>query len=338
MNRLTRCCLVAAFLAAAVTSARAAEVDALLPKETEQVVFVNFKQVLDSDIVKKYAMGQIKQAMAGEDVKAYLEAAGLDPMKDIDKATVGFWGSTGDDMKAVGVLRGKFDAKKLFDSAKAQADMEKGKVEIITEKVDGAEVVLVKFINEGDKEKGFYVNVADSATLIGATSKKLALDAVASFNKKEKAKLSKELTALVLKQDEKASMFYCMITEGKFKDVPAEGFNGLKQVGVDGEKLKEQLEKMNTMSITVRVGKEIKLDAIMGMKDADSAEEFNGSLGKLIDTANTFLPFIGNMQPKAKGLIDDLTKTLKAKAKDKDVTLTLALQAESIGSAMGKDE
>ena len=90
--------------------------------------------------------------------------------------------------------------------------------------------------------------------------------------------------------------------------------------------------------ITVRVGKEIKLDAIMGMKDADSAEEFNGSLGKLIDTANTFLPFIGNMQPKSKGLIDDLTKTLKAKAKDKDVTLTLAIQAESIGSAMGKDE
>ena len=56
--------LVGAVLAAGLAApARAAEVDPLLPAETESVMFVNVRQVLDSDLVKKYALGQIKQAL-----------------------------------------------------------------------------------------------------------------------------------------------------------------------------------------------------------------------------------------------------------------------------------
>ena len=76
------------------------------------------------------------------------------------------------------------------------------------------------------------------------------------------------------------------------KDVPANAFDGLKQLGVDGEKMKEQLEKMNTVAVTLNLGKEVKFSAVMGMKDADAADEFGGSLDKLGEKMKSFLPFL----------------------------------------------
>ena len=335
MRRFSRCLFAAVLLASAAATARAAEVDPLLPKETEQVVHVNIKQILDSDIVKKYAMGQIKQALQGEQVKAQLEALGLDPLKDFERLSIGFWGSGGADMNAQMILRGKFDAKKLFESAKDQAGKTPDKVSIEEE----GDFKFVKIA--GDNGKPFFVSVADEKTIVGGTEKKLVTEGLTAFNKKEKAKLGKELTALVLKQDEKASLFYCGITEGKFSEVPASAFDQLKAVGVDGEVFKKQLNGMLNMAVTVRLGKEVNLDMTMGMKDDDAAEEFGGKKGnltKLIDTAKTFLPLIGGQQPKAKDLVDDLVNTLKADVKGKDVIVTLKVRADSIGSVAGKSD
>ena len=335
MRRVSRLLFAAVLLVGGASAARAAEVEPLLPKETEQVVHVNFKQMLDSDIVKKYALGQLKQAMQGADVKDKLEALGLDPLKDIDQATVGLWGGV-EDMSLVGVLKGRFDAKKLFDAAKVESDKNKDKVKIVTEKAGEKEVTLIKFENENGKPA--FITVADEKTILIGTDKKLALAAVEGFNGKAKAALGKELTALLLKQDEKASLFYAGVTKGKFKDIPASQFDGLKNIGVDGEKFKEQLERMETAAVTVNVGKEIVFTAVMGMKDADSAQDFNTTLDKLVDTAKTFLPLLGGQQPKAKTFIDDLTKTLGVKAKDKDVTLNFTLSSKAIGDAIGTDE
>ena len=84
--RLSRLGLAAVFAATLVAPvARAAEPDKLLPAEADTVVFVNFKQILEADVVKKYALDQIKQALAGQDAKKLLEDMGLDPMKDIEK-------------------------------------------------------------------------------------------------------------------------------------------------------------------------------------------------------------------------------------------------------------
>jgi hypothetical protein len=326
----------AVLLVGGVTAtARAAEVTPLLPKETEQVVHVNFKQMLDSDIVKKYALGQIKQAMQGADVKDKLEALGLDPLKDIDTATMGFWGGTAD-MSLVGVVKGRFDAKKMFEAAKVEADKNKDKIKILTEKAGEKEVTLIKFENENGKPAFF--TVADDSTILIGTDKKLALAAVEAFNAKAKAALTKELTALVLKQDEKASLFYAGVVKGKFKELPAAGFDGLKNVGIDGEKFKEQLEKMDTAAVTMNLGKEMTFSAVMGMADADAAQDFNTTLDKLVDTAKTFPPLLGGQQPKFKTVIDDLTKTLGTKAKDKDVTLKFSLTAKAIADAAGVEE
>ena len=47
-----------------------------------------------------------------------LEELGLDPLKDIDRVTIGSWGKGPEDMKRSCVVRGKFDPEKLFKAAK----------------------------------------------------------------------------------------------------------------------------------------------------------------------------------------------------------------------------
>ncbi|MCU0703161.1 MAG: hypothetical protein MUF18_04130 [Fimbriiglobus sp.] len=335
MRRFSRSLLALVLTTAVAATTRAAEVEPLLPKDTEQVVHMNFKQMLDSDIMKKYAMGQLKQALQGEDIKKVLETLGLDPLKDIERATMGIWTKEAD-TNVLGVIKGKFDTKKLYEGAKAFSADSQAKMELLTESVDGKDVTLVKMT--GDNGKPGYLTVADESTILVGTEKKIAIDALASFNKKEKAKLSKELTALLLKQDDKASMYLAAVTEGKLKDIPEESLEALSNIGLDPKKLKGQLEKMSTVSVTLNMGKEVKLAAVMGMKDADAAEDFNGTLDKLVETAKVFLPLAVNRFPQGKTMIDDLTKTLGVKTKDKDVTLSLSLTAQAIGDLAGKDE
>ena len=67
MIRLTRWSVgaVALTFALAAVPARAAEVDKLLPPESEAAVYLNFRQVLESELVKKFALEQLKQCSPG---------------------------------------------------------------------------------------------------------------------------------------------------------------------------------------------------------------------------------------------------------------------------------
>src|SRR3954468_15012654 len=176
--------LFAAAVLALVAAApvRAAEVDVLLPAETEAVMFVNVKQILDSDLVKKYALGQIKQALQGNENQKLLKDLGLDPLKDIDRVTVGSWGKGPEDMEAVAIVRGRFDPEKLFAAAKDQAGKNADKMAIVEEKVGDKTYKLVK-ITQDNQPKPFYVAVADEKTIVGANDKKLTTNILAAAEK-----------------------------------------------------------------------------------------------------------------------------------------------------------
>lgn len=314
--------LAAAALAAPVAPARAAEVDALLPAETEAVIYVNVRQILDSELVKEFALGQLKQALQGEDAQKMTKQLGIDPLKDIDTLVAGTWGKDPKNMQGLAVLYGKFNPEKLFAAAKTAAEDKPGEVDIVSE----GKYKLVKFTPKKDDQKPIFVAVADEETVVASNDPKVVVAAVQT-NEKDNPKpvLMKPLAALVLAQDDKASMYMCGLTEGKV-DVPP----NLNLPGVDGAKLAKQLETMQNVAVTLRVTKDIALEIGMGMKDEDAADDFAGSVDQLIGTAKTFLPFIAGNQPQAKPLVDDVTKTLKSKVKEKTVNVTVSLTADSL--------
>ena len=325
------------FLAATVTaglsmaaSARAAEIDTLLPSETESVVFVNVKQILASDIVKKYALGQLKQMMeSNEDAQRMMKDLGIDPMKDIDRVTAGTWGKDKDDMKVVAIVRGTFDPAKLMATAEKKAKTDGDKVAVVAE----GKYKLIKFTNE-KSPKPFYASAADETTLVGSTDKKLLVGVLDAAAEKSKPAVKKELAKLLLTMDEKASMYLCGVVDGSKVEIPA----NLNIPNVDGAKLAKQLEKLTNLSFTVRITDEVTVDGNAGMKDTDSADDFGETLSQLIGTVKGFLPLVTMQQPKLKTLADEVGKTLKSKVKDKEVSLSLKISADSIDKATGGND
>ena len=131
---------VAAVLAgASAPAARAADVDKYLPADSEYVVAVNVRQVLDSEIIKKYALGQIKDLLAGSDPQKFLKDLGLDPLKDVDRVVIGASGTDQTDFKGLVIVHGKFDPQKLYKAAEAQTKKDPDHFSLVK---DGADVMF----------------------------------------------------------------------------------------------------------------------------------------------------------------------------------------------------
>jgi hypothetical protein len=328
MTFVKRTVLAAAVVAAgfAAAPARAADVDALLPADTEQVFRVNMRQILESDLIKKYALAQIKQALEGNEAQKMLQELGMDPLKDIDTLTGGVWGDNPQEMKGLFVVRGKFDLEKLMTAAKAQAEKNGDKVAIVKE----GSYTLIK-VTVDNRPDPFYVSGLDEKTVVGGTDKKLVIDALKA-DPKAKPAVKKELAELVAKMDEKASMFICGLSNGKVGDIPP---NPLFD---NPEKLKKQLEKMEALSMTVKVTGDVTLDINMAMKDGDAADDFGTSVDELLGKAKAFLPFLAMQNPNMKPIVTEISKTLKSKVDKKAVSVTAKLSGDAISKAAGADD
>src|SRR5687767_10960309 len=99
-SRLGLGAALAVVLAASPTT-RAAEPDKLLPADADTVMVVNVKQIIGSEIIKKYALEQMKQALQGGEAQKFFGELGLDPLKDVDKIVVGASGKDQADAKAL---------------------------------------------------------------------------------------------------------------------------------------------------------------------------------------------------------------------------------------------
>ena len=201
MKLLTRLALLT-LLALPASPVRSAEVESLLPAETETVMYVNFRQILDSDLFAKYARGQIEQALKGNDAQKMLNDLGLDPLKDVDRLVGGTWGTGPENMKALFVVRGKFDPAKLFDAVQVAIKKDPDKIDIVSE----GDYKIIKIMPE-NQDKPIYASVASEKAIVVATDKKLVATALADAQKGGKAKIKQELADLVSKQDGKVSMF-----------------------------------------------------------------------------------------------------------------------------------
>src|SRR5437762_221558 len=83
LSRMGICSLTLA-LAFVSVPAQAAEVSKFLPSDSEAVWTLNVKQLLDSGLVKKYAMAEITKNLKGNaDAQKAMAALGFDPLKDV---------------------------------------------------------------------------------------------------------------------------------------------------------------------------------------------------------------------------------------------------------------
>lgn len=314
-------------LAAAGLPARAANPEALLPAETETIIRLNIRQLLDSDLFKKYAKAQLEQALKGNEAQKTLQKLGMDPLKDVDSLTGGLWGDNPQEMSFLFVLAGKFDPEKLFAAVEEEAKKNGDKVSIVK---DG-DVTLVKVVAE-KRPDPLYLSVADKNTVVLGSDKKVVVDAMKADPKAAKSAVKKELVELYGKQDAKASLTVVALSNGKVGNIPP---NPLVE---DPDKLKKQLEKLQSVAMTLRVTGDVGLEVVMGMKDKDAADDFGATLDDLLNKVKGLLPFAAAQNPNFKPVVNELTKTLKSSVKDGNVVLSAKVSADAIGKAAGSDD
>ena len=327
MLRLSRLVLGAVLAAGlAVNGARAAEPDKLLPAEADTVVCVNVKQLLDSDIAKKYALEQIKQVLEGKDAQKFLGDLGLDPLKDIDKVVVGAEVKGRNDMKFLMIVHGSFKPDQLYKAAESQSKKEPDKFAMVK---DG-DTVIFKFTPENGQPP-VYGTVVNEKTVIAGSDKKMIATALKASESAKKAAIKQELHDLVKKVDEKSSVYAVGIVKGKFEELqlPRNDF-------IDLSKLQKALPLTNSVAVSVKVAADVNVEVTLGMKDADAADEMRVALDEALKVVKALAPLAGAGDPRAKPL-GDVLNTIRTSAKEKDVVVTGKVTGANIGRMMRKD-
>ncbi|MDB5309258.1 MAG: hypothetical protein JWO38_3460 [Gemmataceae bacterium] len=322
MIRLSRLGLGAfsAVVLAGAPTARAADPDKLLPADAEFAFSFNVNQVLESEIVKKYALEQIKQALQGNDAQKFMKELGLDPLKDIEKVVIGGSGKDQTDVKFLVIVHGKFDPDKLYKAAEAQTKKDGDHFSLVK---DGKDVM---FKYQPDTGNPMYGTVVDESTVVLGVDKKSISTALATAGESKKPAVSKDLSALITKMDDKASVWVAWVAKGKLDNLKI-------PPGAGGPNLPAQLAKLDTVSAVVRVTADVTAEITFGMKDADAADEMGKTIEDGLMQIKGLLPFLTAQNPQMKPLAE-AAKTLKSTVKDKGVVVSAKLTGSAIGQML----
>jgi len=194
--------LVAGFLV--TTNAPAADLDRMVPSDAEAVMKLNIKQVLDSALVKKYALDIIKQSLQNPEAQQMVTATGLDPLKDLDSITVTASGTTSP--RVLIVVRGRFNAAKINAAMETHAQKEKTLTKIQEGKLT---------IWKAEKDQNpLYTTVPNQGSMVMSTDKDYLIKSVGDEGKNQN---SAELRAAVGKVPGKESLWVAGIITDDIK-------------------------------------------------------------------------------------------------------------------------
>lgn len=311
------------------TTVRAAEPDKLLPSWTELVLQVNVRQILDSDITKKYALEQLKQLLDGNDAKKILTELGLDPLKDIDQLVVGGSGTNKEDLKLIIIVHGKFNPDKLAKAAEAQTKRDPDKFSKLVE----GDTTIYKFQPDGSDRPG-YATILDETSIIVSTEKKVVANAAKASENNAPANIKGELASLIRKIDGKSSIYVASIVKGKFDDVKIPGGGNLP---IDLSAFQELLPKIETISAVVQVKSDVNIEVTFGMKNEGAAGDFQNAFDEFMKQVKPLIQIAGAAEPRAKPVVDILG-TIKSSTKNKDVVIVGKVTGANIGKMVNPDD
>ncbi len=250
---------------------RAADIDKLLPNNSDAVVIVNVKQITESNLFKNY-QDQIKELIQNNaEAKKTLEDLGLDPFKDIYTIMIAGPGNKQDE--GLIIVEGRFNRGKLEARAEAAAKDPKEGVKIVKE----GNYKIYEVEGKNNREPGFGAIVSDSV-LVFAPKKDLILDALDKHAGKKKLELKKELADLLAKVDSKRSISVVALPTGLGAPQPVQEF------------------AKNIKSVTggVTISDEVKANFILAAKDEKGAKSVAETLDDGLSQAKGLIALVAN--------------------------------------------
>ena len=321
MARTFRVLTGAALAISLATTCRAAEPDKLLPPDTDTVLIVNCRQIIDSEVFKQNMLDSMKKSLEGDQAKQLLDDLGLDPFKHVDKLVIGSVETQfkkDAQPKFLAVVHGKFDPVKLYKTAEARTRSNGDRFSMVK---DG-DTIMFKY-QESEKEPALYATVVSEKIVIAASDKKLVSDALKAADANRPAPVKKELAALVQKLDDKSSVIVASLLKDKLNEleIPRQG-----PLNLGG--FQKALPGIETLAVVIKIGTDISLDVNLGMKDDNAAGDLRNALDDLFRDLGNLIALAGdNPQAKAFG---DVLRGFRVTSKNKFVTLTGKVSGETV--------
>jgi hypothetical protein len=300
--------LTAAVLALTVPL-RAAEPDKLAPADTEAVMVLNLRQMLDSPLVKKEDLDKAKEAMKqNPQVQQILTATGFDPLKDLNRVTLTAAFDTKEPRVLV-IARGRFDVDKIGALAADHAKKEPDKLTITKE----GGVTVYEMKGQGQGQPAFAAFPSKDVFLL-ALSKDYLLQAVKNVGK-EPAKLGKDMTTALGKVGGKESLWFAAV-------IPEEAKKAIKK----NPPTAEIADKLQYLTGSLNFSNDFQLAVQVHTTDAEAAEK----LGAFVDSFKPLLSLMTANDKENGPKVAELVKQLKIVPEKSTLTISLKLTEDQI--------
>ncbi len=303
VSRKEVCGLLVAVCVCFTSPVRAADVDPFLPNDAEVVAHVNIRQLLDSPLVKQFALEHMKAALkSNSEVQTVFQQLGFDPFADLSSFTVA--GPAGDDPnRGVAIVHGNFNQAKFearADEAIAAGGLKSSRA--------GDYTVYEVSVPQGPAQT-VYVAIPDARTLVASPNKEMLGDALDKHAGKKKSELNGDLRNRIEKHPNGDTAWIVALSKGLGKSVVATDLTA-----------REFLEKSITLGSSVTVSQDVVIAAVIDAKNSQDAAVLQKKLSDLIDQGKGILQAFAQSQKELAPLLD-LANSLKVTANDKTVTL-----------------
>jgi len=305
-------------LAACVASQARAIDPKYLPGDTELVVTVNIKQMLDSPAAKQYkdivemARGALEGKIQANPAAKYLEKAGFDLLRDLHGVTVASNGSKEIDAIFL-VIEGNFDADKVSAAAEDAAGQFPEALKI--SKIGGKKVYEITPAGE----KRIYACLINDKALVVSPTEEALKDAISGSARKG---MKENFKSLLMTTSNKQSFSFTATGTALAKLIENAPIpNADAATGM--------LQQLDGITAAVTLAKDIQFQFGVNAKDADTAK-------KAADGGNFGLIMIRTMaQQKAKEdekwqPLVDIAKTLRITSDGNNVLLRGEVTLENL--------
>jgi hypothetical protein len=283
-----------------------------LPNDSEYVVTVNLRKILDSALVKDHVALAKLVLQNNEHYKTFVPA-GFDPFKDLDTFTSAGPITTDKD-KGLVIVTGKFEVAKFHKHAEELAKKKEGLIKVT--KLGNHK--LWEITPKGEDESKGYMLLLDKNTLLVSGSKDYLNEAVAKAAGQKKAELKKEMAALLKKADKKQVVSVAVLTSPIAKVL--ENNENIPNV----EQAKGLLDKLNGITAGVTLGDEVKIEVGVGTKDKETAKEMSKKANQALLGAPLAIGFLLGQNEQLAPFVDVVKELINAtKVKSSEAVLNV---------------
>jgi hypothetical protein len=306
-----------ASLACCLPATAGPQADPLTPDDAAVLVTLDFQQLLSAPLVKKYALEELKKGLgrAGGAGKL-LEAAGIQPFKDVNTLTVGISGDL-HKPRILGILRGRFDAEKINTAATAFAKDNPDKLKVEKE----GDVPLYRL--KGNGGRTLFAAVAGRSALVIAPEKDEVLAAVKAAGETRR-EVNKKLQSAVGKLSGKDSVWLALVATDAIKDM----------IGKQDADAEAMAKAMESMTGGLEVTDALKLVLEVHTNNADVASQVR----KKIDEALPLLNLFAGGKDTSGRLLKEVLGAIKVGGEKTDARVSLTITEEMIRKAVKPDD